>query len=60
MADKLPIGRSVARKATAAVSYLWWCQARKIAEKVSDPAARWDLLVQALATVGKVGQRDGK
>jgi hypothetical protein len=43
-------------EASRAFARYWWAECRKIAEQIDDPAARWDILVKALARVGRIDE----
>ena len=50
--DPEDVGRRVAAASTRIVARYWYAEAKKIAEQVSDPAARWEILTTALLRVG--------
>lgn len=53
--DERALAERVASKSSRVVARFWAAEGRKIEEQVSDPAARWEILMRALALVG--GQR---
>lgn len=52
MDDPTEIGDRVAAAATRTLARYWWAEAQKIAERIDDPAVRWEILVTALRRVG--------
>lgn len=52
MPDTLTVAEQMGHVAAKAFAQFWWSEAHRIAEQIDDPAARWEIMVQALHRIG--------
>lgn len=46
------LAERIAAKSSRVFARYWLAEGRRIEEQVSDPAARWDILMRALKLIG--------